>query len=58
MAEQLTPEEVSKDHLFRRLAELADEMVASHGKEFCMGALVLAARWIATNKSGAQRHGN
>jgi len=28
-------------------------MTAAHGKEFAMGALVLAARWLAENKSAA-----
>lgn len=46
----LTPEEESKDRLFRRIAELAEEMVAAHGKDFAMGALILAARWIAENR--------
>jgi hypothetical protein len=50
MAPQLTPEEESKDQFFRRIAEIAQEMVAVHGKDFAMGALVLAARWIAENK--------
>jgi hypothetical protein len=52
MAAQLTPEEESKDRFFRRIAEIAEEMVAAHGKDFSMGALVLAARWIAENKLG------
>ncbi|MFO1072453.1 MAG: hypothetical protein U1E17_07180 [Geminicoccaceae bacterium] len=46
----LTPEEESKDRLFRRIAELAEEMVVAHGKDFAMGALILAARWIAENR--------
>lgn len=49
---QLTPEEQSKDEFFQRLAELSEEMVTKHGKEFSMGALVLAARWIAENRVG------
>ena len=53
MQAKLTPEEESKDRFFRRIAELAEEMVATHGKDFSMGALVLAARWIAENKLGA-----
>lgn len=53
MSSQLTPEEESKDEFFRRIAALANEMVAAHGKDFSMGALVLAARWIAENKLGA-----
>ncbi len=50
---QLTPEEESKDRFFRQLALTAEAMVAAHGKDFAMGALVLAARWIAENKMGA-----
>ena len=53
MQSRLTPEEESKDEFFRRIAALANEMVAVHGKDFSMGALVLAARWIAENKLGA-----
>lgn len=44
-------EQQSKDRYFERLAEIAKEMAASHGKEFAMGALVLAARWLAEGKS-------
>jgi hypothetical protein len=44
-------EEESKDQFFREIAELAERMVAAHGKEFSMGALVLAARFIAEDKS-------
>jgi hypothetical protein len=54
---KLTPEEESKDMFFRKLAELAEAMVAAHGKDFSMGALVLAARWIAENKLGADAGG-
>jgi hypothetical protein len=35
---------------FKELAELSERMIAAHGKEFLMGALVLAARFIAENK--------
>lgn len=47
-----TPEDESKDEFFERLARLSEEMVAKHGKDFSMGALVLAARWIAENRIG------
>ncbi|BCH18127.1 hypothetical protein MesoLjLa_49780 [Mesorhizobium sp. L-2-11] len=47
-----TPEDESKDEFFERLAKLSEEMVAKHGKDFSMGALVLAARWIAENRVG------
>ena len=51
---QLTPEELSKDDFFQQLAKLSEEMVAKHGKDFSMGALVLAARWIAENRIGGE----
>jgi hypothetical protein len=40
----------SKDQFFKELAELSERMIAAHGKDFSMGALVLAARFIAENK--------
>ncbi len=43
-------EDESKDLFFKELAELSERMIAAHGKEFSMGALVLAARFIAENK--------
>lgn len=49
-APELTPEEQSKDAFFRELARLAEEMVDKHGRDFSMGALVLAARWIAEKR--------
>lgn len=42
----------SKDRYFARVAELSQEMIAAHGKDFAMGTLVLAARWIAENRLG------
>ena len=47
---RLPNEAESKDQFFRELAELSERMIAAHGKEFSMGALVLAARFIAENK--------
>ncbi|MBZ9709717.1 hypothetical protein LB543_23680 [Mesorhizobium sp. ESP7-2] len=49
---EITTEEESKDAFFEQLAKLSEEMVAKHGKDFSMGALVLAARWIAENRIG------
>lgn len=47
-------ETASKDAFFARIAELSAEMITAHGKDFAMGTLVLAARWIASDKiSGA-----
>lgn len=43
----MNPDTTSKDYFFSQLGKIADEMVAAHGKEFAMGAMVLAARFIA-----------
>lgn len=51
----LTPEEESKDAFFTRLGTLSQEMVEAHGRDFAMGALVLAARWIAEGRLGAPK---
>ncbi len=55
---QDTVEDASKDALFGRIAEIAEAMIAAHGKDFAMGTLVLAARWIASDKisAGLGRH--
>ena len=46
----LTADDASKDSFFERVGLLAQEMVAAHGKDFAMGTLVLAARFIAEDK--------
>jgi len=51
----MSDEEDSKDRFFDVVGALADEMIAAHGKDFAMGTLVLAARWIAEGKSFAGR---
>ena len=56
MTPELTPEEISKDLFFKRLAELSTEMINEHGKDFTMGALLLAARFIAENKPFEKAH--
>ena len=43
MKPELSTEEQSKDRFFAELAEVSKEMVEAHGKDFAMGALVLAA---------------
>jgi hypothetical protein len=48
----LTPEELSKDEFFQRIARIGEEMVAAHGREFATGAFILAARWITEGKMG------
>ena len=49
-AAAVDPEQESKDRFFERLAEIGKEMSAAHGRDFAMGALVLAARWLAETK--------
>ena len=53
--EAITPEKISKDRFFRELGAIAERMIAAHGKDFAMGVLVLAARWIAEGKSFADQ---
>lgn len=50
MTTRQSNEDESKDRFFKELAELSERMIAAHGREFSMGALVLAARFIAENK--------
>ena len=45
----------SKDRFFEQLGRLSDEMITAHGKDFTMGALVLAARFIAEGKPVGRR---
>jgi hypothetical protein len=47
-------ENASKDEFFARVGCLAEEMIAAHGKDFAMGVLILAARFIAEGKSLAR----
>lgn len=47
---RLTEEEKSKDRFFEKVGLLAQEMIEAHGREFAMGTLVLAARFIADGK--------
>lgn len=44
----------SKDRFFQQLAQISEEMIAAHGKHFAMGALVLAARFIAEGEARAR----
>jgi len=47
----MNDDEASKDRFFTEVGAIADAMIAAHGKDFAMGTLVLAARWIAEGKS-------
>jgi len=46
----MSDEASSKDRFFVELGSLAEAMIEAHGKDFAMGALVLAARFIAEGK--------
>jgi hypothetical protein len=46
----MSEEVLSKDHYFEMLGKLVDGMIAAHGKDFAMGTLVLAARFVAEGK--------
>ena len=41
----------TKDSFFAQLALISDQMVAAYDKDFAMGALVLAARFIAEGEA-------
>lgn len=41
-----------KDAFFEELARISDAMTQAYGKDFAMGALVLAARFIAEKQGG------
>jgi hypothetical protein len=43
----ISHEDARKDEYFQRLAVISEEMVKELGRDFAMGALVLAARYIA-----------
>lgn len=49
-----TDEERSKDEFFRRLAVIGEDMIAAHGKDFAIGALVLLARFLVEGKGLAK----
>lgn len=54
----MTDDAASKDAFFERLGRLAEEMIAAHGKDFTMGTLVLAARFIAEGKPLTSKPGD
>ena len=47
---ELSEEDRSIDAFFVRLAEIAEAMIARHGKDFAMGTLLLSARFIAEGR--------
>jgi hypothetical protein len=44
MKHETTP---AKEEFIERVGALADQMIAAYGKDFAMGALIIAARFIA-----------
>ena len=51
----MTPGDDSKDAFFVRVGHIAEEMIAAHGRDFAMGTLILAARFIAEGKTLVRR---
>ncbi len=47
---ELSAEDRSKDGFFALTGKLAEDMITAHGKEFAIGTLVLAAKFIAEGK--------
>jgi hypothetical protein len=47
---EFSEEERSKDAFFVQIAEIAEAMIARHGKDFAIGAFVLSAKFIAEGK--------
>jgi len=43
-------EDKSKDAFFVQVAEMAEAIIARHGKEFAIGTLVLTAKFIAEGR--------
>jgi hypothetical protein len=54
---ELSEEDRSKDDFFLQIAEVAEAMIARHGREFAMGTLVLSAKFIAEGKPLVNRSG-
>ena len=44
---ELNEEESSKDAFFVQIAEIAEAMIARHGKDFAIGAFLLSAKFMA-----------
>ena len=53
----LSEEERSKDAFFVQIAEIAEAMIARHGRDFAIGAFVLSAKFLAEGKPLIDRNG-
>lgn len=49
-APELSEEDRSKDDFFQEIGDVAERMTTAHGKDFAMGVLILAARFVAEGK--------
>ena len=47
---ELSADDRSKDAFFAQVAEIAEAMIVRHGKDFAIGTLVLAAKFVAEGK--------
>jgi hypothetical protein len=47
---ELSEEERSKDAFFVQIAEIAEAMIARHGRDFAIGAFLLSAKFLAEGK--------
>jgi hypothetical protein len=47
---ELSDKERSKDAFFVQIAEIAEAMIARHGRDFAIGAFLLSAKFIAEGK--------
>jgi hypothetical protein len=47
---ELSEEEMSKDAFLVQIAEIAEAMIARHGRDFAIGAFVLSAKFLAEGK--------
>lgn len=58
----MTIDASTKEEFFERLGALSDEMIGAYGRDFAMGALILAARFIAQGRpvadAGTEEAGN
>jgi hypothetical protein len=48
--EQQAEEQRSKDAFYEKIGQTIEAMIARHGKEFTIGTLILAARFIAEDR--------
>ena len=47
---EMSEEDRSKDAFFVQIAEIAEAMIARHGRDFAIGAFLLSAKFLAEGK--------